>query len=405
MSNRIEQEVARALESVDRLLVAWTEIGEHQRVGKTHQTMYNDIVEFANLRMETVSTIALLVRSGRVSDALGLTRSLLEHALLLRLMTKGSRYFQVEPEIKRTRQQWRDALSEARAELEDLHDRGEALSCLSVQRYPGRGRDRRMWVYEGLKNETEPDFIVPVHYFHYNEFRPDVYRLDDDYYFDPVPSSYRSQTRRSARARRKHRDEAGFRYRYFLSYEALLICLSLNQLASAEEVKRIEAHYTFLGQFLHPTNRASRQLHGNSNHYMGGFHVGLPQPYDADARLLAALYAVHLAAMVANEVADMLDAAPRRYLAEAGTSPIRALLDEVEQRFNYFWFVYNDAPLYDRYIYAINEASDEELGKVGGYPSLSTDNIKFDAAILEHLRHTLRSWNNLRVGAYRSPLR
>ncbi|MGH1524500.1 hypothetical protein ACRAWC_10840 [Leifsonia sp. L25] len=229
--------------------------------------------------------------------------------------------------------------------------------------------------------------------------------MDDDDYFDPVPSSYRSQTPSSARSRRKHRDEAGFRYRYFLSYDALLICLSLNQLASVEEVKRIEAHYTFLGQFLHPTNRASRQLHENSNNYMGGFHVGLPQPYDAVARLLAALYAVHLTAMVANEIADMLDAAPRRYLAESGTSPIRALLDEVGQRFNYFWFVYNDAPLYDRYIYAINEASDEELGKVGGYPSLPTDNIKFDAAILEHLRHTLRSWNNLRVGAYRSPLR
>jgi hypothetical protein len=107
------------------------------------------------------------------------------------------------------------------------------LSCLRVDRHPGRGRDRRMWVYEGLKSDSEPDFFVPVHYFHYNEFRPEVYRLDDDDYFDPVPSTYREHFSERSKALKKHRDEAGFRYRYFLGYEALLICLSLNELASA----------------------------------------------------------------------------------------------------------------------------------------------------------------------------
>ncbi len=405
MTERIEQEVALALDFVDRLSAAWTEIGQRQKSGSITQMMYSDIIEFANLRLETASTIALLVRDDRISDALGLSRSLLEHALLLRLMTKGNRYFELGPEVpNRTHAAFKKVLAEKRAELEQLHAKGEAGHCLRVERYP-RGRDRLMWVYEGLKSADEPDFVVPVHYFHYNEFRPEVMRLDDKDYLDPVPSTYRQQTGERSKAMQKHKDEAGFRYRFFLSYDALLVCLGLNDLASAEEVKRIEAHYTFLGQFLHPTNRASRQLHANANKHLGGFRIGIAQSYDPVARLLAALYEVHLTAMVVSEVADMLESAPSRYLADPGTTEVRKLLAELEGRFDYFWFVFNDAPLYDRWIFAINEASDDELKAAGGYAALATDRIKFDSAVLEHLRHTLTPWGNSRVGHYSPPFR
>src|SRR4051794_22393906 len=136
MTERIEQEITLALECVERLLTAWTAIGDHQRPGETHQMMYSDIAEFANLRMETTSTVAELVKQDRISDALGLSRSLLEHALLLRLMTKGTRYFHVEADEKRTSSEFKLELVKRRAELETLHAKGEALDCLSVERYP-----------------------------------------------------------------------------------------------------------------------------------------------------------------------------------------------------------------------------------------------------------------------------
>lgn len=403
MTERIEQEVALVLDSIDSLAVAWTEIGRHQQSGSTTQMMYSDIVEFANLRLETASTIALLVRDDRIADALGLCRSLLEHALLLRLMTKGNQYFELGPEVpNRSHAEFKKVLTEKRTELAELHARGEATHCLRVERYP-RGRDRLMWVYEGLKSADEPDFFVPVHYFHYNEFRPEVMRLDDKDYFDPVPSAYRQETGGRSKAMQKHKDEAGFRYRFFLSYDALLVCLGINDLASAEEIKRIDAHYTFLGQFLHPTNRAARQLHLNSNNHIGGFRIGIAQNYDSTARLLAALYALHLTAMVVGEISDMLEGAPSRYLADPGTSEVRKLLQAVTGRFDYFWFVFNDAPLYDRWIFGVNEASDEELIAAGGFAGLATDKIKFDSGILEHLRHALTSWGNSRVGPYMPP--
>lgn len=403
MTERIEQEVAFALDFLDRLLVAWTEIGQYQKPGSIAQMMYSDIVEYANLRLETASSLSILVRQSRISDALGLSRSLLEHALLLRLLTKGNRYFELGPEVpNRSRSEFKKVLAEKRAELADLHAKGEAADCIRVDRYP-RGRDRLMWVYEGLKNADEPYFVVPIHYFHYKEFRPKAMRLDNNEYFDSVPSSYRQLSSGRSKAMQKHKDEAGFRYRFFLSYDALLICLGINDLASPEEVKRIEAHYTFLGQFLHPTNRASRQLHENANNHVGGFHVGIAQAHEPVSRLLAALYAAHLTAMVVSEVADMFETAPSRYISEPGTKEVRKLLAEFERRFDYFWFVFNDAPLYDRWIFGVNEASDDDLKAAGGYPGLATESIKFDAGIFEHLRRTLTPWGNSRVGPYLPP--
>lgn len=118
MSERIEQEVSAALDFVDRLAAAWTDIGKHQKAGETTQIMYSNIIEFANLRMKTASTLTLLIQSNRISDALGLSRSLLEHALLLRLLTKGNRYFQVGPEAAdRSHSEFKKLLLEKRSEL------------------------------------------------------------------------------------------------------------------------------------------------------------------------------------------------------------------------------------------------------------------------------------------------
>lgn len=113
--------------------------------------------------------------------------------------------------------------------------------------------------------------------------------------------------------------------------------------------------------------------------------------------------AVHGTAMVVSEVADMLESAPSRYLADPGTTEVRKLLAELEGRFDYFWFVFNDAPLFTTAGFAINEASDDELKAAGGYAALATDRIKFDSGVLEHLRHTLSPWGNSRVGHYSPP--
>jgi hypothetical protein len=117
-----------------------------------------------------------------------------------------------------------------------------------------------MHVFEGLKAEDDPGLVIPVHYFHFKDFRPEVMRLKHGDYFEYV--EYSPDTQKIPQG---HQQEAAIVYRHYLSYDALLTCLELNELADGAAITRIEAHYTFLEKFLHPAHDAARDLHEDSN--------------------------------------------------------------------------------------------------------------------------------------------
>lgn len=96
------------------------------------------------------------------------------------------------------------------------------------------------------------------------------------------------------------------------SYDALLQGLDLNDLADSAAVARIEAHYTFLGRFLHPTHNAVRDLHEQSNVHDGKTRIGMGQTYAETAELLAYLYVCCVLASSLDEVAGLFDAWPRK---------------------------------------------------------------------------------------------
>ena len=89
-------------------------------------------------------------------------------------------------------------------------------------------------------------------------------RLDNSDYFefhDPSPDLRKAQ--------KGFRLEALLKYRHFLSYDGMLMCLELNDLVDKQSKLRVEAHYTFLGKFLHPSKDAMRDLHERSNLHHG----------------------------------------------------------------------------------------------------------------------------------------
>src|SRR4051812_44539585 len=73
--------------------VAW---GGKIAIGEVHQWLYNELIDFANFRMETVVTCLRLIEQGQIADALGLCRSLLENYLLYMLMCRGTKFFQLQ---------------------------------------------------------------------------------------------------------------------------------------------------------------------------------------------------------------------------------------------------------------------------------------------------------------------
>ena len=89
----------------------------------------------------------------------------------------------------------------------------------------------------------------------------------------------------------------------------------------------------------------------------------------------------------------MLDNAPPKYISDPGTVPMRALIDSIPNRFGYFWFISNEAPLWDRYTHA-GQATDEELEASGGFAGLPSEGIPFDPDIYGHLKRALGGWSN-----------
>jgi hypothetical protein len=132
--------------------------------------------------------------------------------------------------------------------------------------------------------------------------------------------------------------------------------------------------------------------------------LGFDQPYEKTAVLLASLYVCFLLTGILEEIAGLLEDAPPRFIADAGTTELQRLTSQTQQRFNYFWFIFNEAPLYDKYNYCIEHVNDEELAALGHYRNIPSERIPFDKRIHAHLKHALADSFNVRCDKYISPL-
>lgn len=378
------------------MLAEYAAWGDKVVVGEIGNMMYDDMTEFVNLRMETAESCLYLIERDNVADALGLCRSLLENYLLYLLMCRGNKFFKLQDRTDLTEGKFKEYLAERQAAWRGEFAQGKT-NCLEVEKYP-RARRHIMYVYEGLKDQDEPDFMIPVHFFHFQDFHPESMRLPEEDYF-----SYRELEEGGKKAFKRNRDNATERYRFYLSYDALLQCLELNNLADKAALTRIEAHYTFLGKFLHPTHGAARNLHVDSNYHRGGTVAGLQQPYAPVARLLANIYVCYLVAGLLEEVAGLYESAPAKYFSDVATTGLCALIGRVETEVSYFWFLFNRPTLYDKFNYASSQATAEEWEELGNYHDVPDERVKFNKEIYGHFTSSLNGWSNSRA-VYRSPL-
>lgn len=393
----LDGEIAKVNQLTRDLIEEYLAWGSKIVHGDTWYLMYDDVLDYVNFRIETAYSCLSLIEQRKIADSLGLSRSLLEHYLLLMRICRGRKFFRLQDLSTLTEAEFKARLVKQEAELAEQQVEGET-QCLYVKKYP-RAKRHLMYVFEGLKDRDEPELITPIHFFHFQEFHPETMRLKDEDYFE-----YYELEPEAAKIMRGHQEEAVIRYRHYLSYDALLYCLELNDLTDASVTARIEAHYTFLGKFLHPTHQSARDLHDDSNIHSGGTAIGMGQRYAKLAVLLASLYVCYLVAGLMDEAAGLIENAPPNYVREAGTGELRALIARATEEFPYFWFLFNDPPLWDRYNYCIHHATDNELAEWGHYGNVPKERVTFDQHIYGHLQDALMSYRNTRLGSYSSPL-
>src|SRR5690348_2420620 len=92
----LDREIARVNEHSRNLLNTYLGWGQKITSGEAENTLYSDLLDFVNFRLETVDTCLLLIEQQKIADALGLCRSILENYMLLMLMCRGHRYFRLQ---------------------------------------------------------------------------------------------------------------------------------------------------------------------------------------------------------------------------------------------------------------------------------------------------------------------
>jgi hypothetical protein len=393
----LDTEIAIVNKHSRNLLNEYVEWGQKIKSGQIENTLYSDLLDFVNFRLETVDTCLMLIEKEKIADILGLCRSVLENYMLLMLMCRGHKFFRLQNLEDMTPADFDKYFLTQQQELEKRQRAGNT-SCLGVEKYPYAKR-HLMYTFEELKDQSEPDLKIPLHFFEFQEFNPETMRLrDEDYfvYYQPSPSVTKAQN--------EHRQETNLKYRLYLSYGALMKCLELNDIADEATQTRIDAHYTFLGKYLHPTHDAARELHQRNNVHKRQTVLGFDQPYEKTAILLASLYVCFLLTGILEEIAGLLENAPPRYISDADTTELRSLTDQTQQSFHYFWFIFNEAPFYDKFMYCIHHASNEELATLKHYSNIPGERITFDMRIYGHFKGALSSSFNERCGDYISPL-
>lgn len=365
--------------------------------GEVSLATYMDIIDFVNFRMETADTCLSLIEQGRIGEALGLCRSLLEYLLLFQLICRGDKFFKVWDLSSKTPAEFTKIFKEEQAKLEEERAAGKT-NCVELRKHP-RAKRHIMLMYDGLVFDDGERLSVSIYFFHFDEFSLETMRLDESDYFE-----YYEPEDELKKALKGHRLEAQLKYRHFLSYDGLLMCLELNNLVNRRARLRVEAHYTFLGKFLHPWKNAFRDLHERSNWRGGRTAIGMEYPYTQTARLLASSYVCYLLAGMLDEFAGLFERAPKKYVANAHTESLRDAAAAVPATMPYFWFIHNEAPPYDKFNWAVHHATDAQLETYGGYQGLPSGLIPFNQHIYSSLGSSLAGWNNIRVGDYAPPI-
>src|SRR5947209_3942066 len=154
------------------MIEAYEAWGSRIKVGEAQQYMYNELIDFVNFRIETAETCLLLIEGDRIADALGLCRSLLENYLLHMLRCRGYKYFRLADRTDLTESNFKAQLADEQRKNQEAQARGEK-AWLAVEKYP-RTKRHVMYVSEGLAHPVGPEFIVPAHYFYFEQFKPQI---------------------------------------------------------------------------------------------------------------------------------------------------------------------------------------------------------------------------------------
>jgi hypothetical protein len=206
-----------------------------------------------------------------------------------------------------------------------------------------------------LNNNKETGVVIPKYYQAWHQFEPVEYHLKKKKVVNKYLTPRFLQGEWAGFPKRKNNLIENYEalHRYYLNFDKMLEHLCLNNVLNLRTATRVLVHYNFLSKFSHCTWNSIQLL--SSRKIYQSSRNGLNRIYDHYLSELALLYVCHLLSMFLKHVIFYLRW--RKIKLKKKTKMYTALINQVEQEFGYFWFIYNKPHQYDIFDYA-NRKSD-----------------------------------------------
>ncbi len=381
-------------ELVDSIIKQTVTLHEQIKHGKVSYSLYSDYFEIANYQLGSLDSVMLLANNKRYREAFVVLRTELEHMMLFKLMTRGNRYFLLFKKYKGDSDEV--AIQKLNKQIAEDKRNGKKTSALRAAKYPTDGVVKVIYQGPFVNGERRKGNLVPYYLNLYKNFDPEAAFLNEGDYF-----RYLHQTLARVDIANKRKAENKYLYTHYMSYRALLHSLQLNRLFTKPQITRLEAHYNFLSEFTHPTEKSMERIKVRNSHNSNVQSLDEIREDHPTLRLLASLYAGYMAASFAEDLIYILKNAPKKYIAGFEPVELQQSIDKFYKLTDYFWFIQNGPHDYDKFYYCVHYGDRVALG--GDYRRVDPKRVTFNKNILDRLKRLQGGWDNAAWNKYRPP--
>ncbi|MEM3641610.1 MAG: DUF5677 domain-containing protein [Candidatus Bathyarchaeia archaeon] len=307
-------------EDVERILELSKTFRQKIEWAKTPWLHETEALKLFESQVQICETIRDLVKAEKYTEAFILNRTLFENFFLICLILKGSKYirrYKIPVKPNENPKEIYNRLTKG------LEGRKDIVSFKPLKNY-----GEIEVVHKGLYPK-EGDRLIPVYYFVFKEYDPVKHRvgkiksimLKD---FSPEVIS-------------KWQKEHESLYKAYFGFENLVKAAVLNDIITEKQTEKVRVHYNFLSAFTHLTNMS--------------FEIAHSYKTSANKHYLMELNLLYVLSILRYYLLLLIDFFTKTEHSIKDIDQIRQFLKEQEQRYNYFWFIFNEPSEYDYFNY------------------------------------------------------
>ncbi len=343
---------------------------------------WSEYQKWINFNVGTLDSIQTLVKEHRYRDCYILIRPVLEAYLLIKLSMLGNTiFFDLLPKKNGKVMESKEELL-ARAKNDPELKKADVVKMKLIKDESGY-RVRILFREKPVGGSRE---FVPRHYFFAKEYDPDTQYLSDLI----LKNQWHGIKYPTKDHKKKNRDIQ----RNFLRIGALLDFFSVKKFASPRERQAIFVHYSYLSKFTHSTVRAYDSLAKNHN---GSNPSNLESLFKKNTlhELLILLYCAFLSLYFLKLQLDYFGRESDLVIRAKRRKEIRELTKAIEDKYSFFWFIYNKPHTFDLWQYQSKREISQNANKKIPIP--------YYVDPYHRLEGLMSTWSNPILGRHEPP--